>query len=150
MTDGKFQVTLALHQGYAFGVDFHQPGVPELITDEARPLGEGRGPNPARLLAASVGNCLASSALFCLHKARVEVSAFVVRVDGTMVRNERGRLRVGPLRVTLEPHVRAEDSSRIERCLELFEDFCVVTDSVRKGLDVTVLVQPAVTPAPVP
>jgi uncharacterized OsmC-like protein len=150
VTDGNFQVTLTLRERYAFGVNFNQPGVPELVTDEVPPLGEERGPNPARLLAASVGNCLASSALFCLHKARIDVSAFVVRVDGTMVRNERGRLRVGPLLVTLEPHVRAEDSGRIGRCLELFEDFCVVTESVRKGLAVEVDVTPVVGPAAVP
>jgi uncharacterized OsmC-like protein len=143
VADADFTVTLALRDGYRFAVDFGQPGVPELLTDEAPPLGGGSGPNPARLLATAVGNCLAASALFCLRKARIEVSGFAVRVDGTLTRNERGRLRVGPLRVTLEPRVRPEDRGRIGRCLELFEDFCIVTESVRKGLDVTVDVQPS-------
>lgn len=30
------------------------------------------------------------------------------------------------------------DEGRIERCLKLFEDYCVVTQSVRAGLDVSV------------
>lgn len=146
----QFSVTLALRDGYQFNVDFGQPGVPVLVTDEAAPLGRGRGPNPARLLATAVGNCLASSALFCLRKARIEVHGMTVRVDGAMVRNERSRLRVGPLKVTLEPRVRVEDRGRIGRCLEIFEDFCVVTDSVRKGLDVDVEVKPVSVAAATP
>lgn len=34
------------------------------------------------------------------------------------------------------------DSSRVGRCLELFEDYCVVTDSVRRGLSAVVEVEP--------
>jgi organic hydroperoxide reductase OsmC/OhrA len=145
--DDGFRVTLALRHGYQFDVDFQQPGVPLLAADEVPPLGEGRGPNPARLLAAAVGNCLASSALFCLRKARIDVLGFAVRVEGSLVRNERGRLRMGPLRVILEPQLRAVDHSRVGRCLELFEDFCVVTESVRRGLDVAVDVRPVAAPA---
>ncbi len=36
----------------------------------------------------------------------------------------------------------ALDKDRIGRCLELFEDFCVVTASVRKGVEVEVQVVP--------
>ena len=60
-----------------------------------------------------------------------------------MVRNERGRLRMGGLSVTLEPKVAPEDVSRMQRCLDIFEDFCVITQSVRQGLPVDVSVTPA-------
>jgi organic hydroperoxide reductase OsmC/OhrA len=59
-----------------------------------------------------------------------------------MVRNQRGRLRIGGLKVRLAPDVRAEDRERIGRCLDLFEDFCIVTQSVREGLKVEVEVVP--------
>ena len=139
---GVFELTLSFKDGYEFAVDFEQPGVPELVVDEAPPIGAGRGPSPARMLATAVGHCLASSFLFCVRKARVEVKAFAVRVEGTMVRNERGRLRIGGLRARLAPEVRAEDRERIGRCLELFEDFCIVTQSVRQGLKVEIEVVP--------
>lgn len=38
--------------------------------------------------------------------------------------------------------LRPEDGERIGRCLELFEDLCVVTQSVRTGIDVQVAVEP--------
>ena len=139
---GRFGLTLSLKDGYEFAVDFDQSGIPELVVDEHPPIGAGRGPSPARMLATAVGHCLASSFLFCVRKARVEVGAFTVRVEGTMVRNQRGRLRIGGLRVRLAPEVRAEDRERIGRCLELFEDFCIVTQSVREGLKVDVEVVP--------
>ena len=69
-------------------------------------------------------------------------------VVGTLVRNERGRLRVGEIRVRLTPAVAPEAQERIGRCLELFEDFCVGTESVRRGLPVAVEVVPEPAPGP--
>jgi len=56
----------------------------------------------------------------------------------SLVRHERGRLRVGAIRVHIHPDADPADSGRIARCRELFEDFRVVTQSVRSGLDVSV------------
>src|SRR5574341_731864 len=137
----RFDVALTLRDGYAFSADFDQDGVPALLLDEPPPLGAGRGPNAVRLLAAAVGNCLGASLVHCLRKARVDVRGMRVAVEGTLVRNERGRLRVGEIRVRLAPDVPAEQRERMGRCLELFEDFCLVTESVRQGITVDVAVE---------
>ena len=137
-----FAVTLTLERGYRFSVDAQLPGVAPFAIDEGPPLGEGSGPNPSRLLAAAMASCLGSSLLFCLGKSRVPVRGLRVEASGTMTRNERGRLRVGHLAVTLHPDVAPEDVPRMARCLELFEDFCVVTESVRHGIGVDVAVRP--------
>lgn len=142
----RFHLTLTREDGYRFRVDFDQEGMGVLLTDEPPPVGGGQGPNPVRLVAAAVGNCLAASLLFCLGKARVETGEVRARVEGTLVRNERGRLRIGELRVVLEPEIASEDRFRIGRCLEVFEDYCMVTESVRRGIDVRVEVEPAVRP----
>jgi organic hydroperoxide reductase OsmC/OhrA len=63
-------------------------------------------------------------------------------VSGTLVRDDRGRLRIGGVAVRLHPRVAAEDRERLGRCLELFEEFCVVTQSVRRDIDVQVTVEP--------
>ncbi len=141
MSEQPFTVTLDLKQGYVFHVDFGQPGAAHLLVDEPPPLGEGRGPNAARVLAAAVGNCLSASALYCLRRARIDVQGLRTVVTGHLVRNEQGRLRIGNLSVTLHLDLKEEDRSRVGRCLELFEDFCVVTASVRQGIDVTVRVE---------
>ncbi len=59
-----FSVQLRLLDGYKFEIDFGDAG--HLFSDEPPPLGEGEGPNPSRLLAAAVANCLAASLLFAV------------------------------------------------------------------------------------
>lgn len=135
-------ITMELRDGYEFAVAFGDEATTTLIADEPPPLGRGRGPNAARLLAAAVGNCLSASALLCLRKAHVDVHGMTTTVRTSMLRNEQGRLRIGGIRVVIEPQVAAEDVSRMHRCLDLFEDFCVVTQSVRAGIDVDVDVLP--------
>jgi organic hydroperoxide reductase OsmC/OhrA len=135
-------VSLRLESGYKFEADFGVPGVQPLTLDEPAPLGEGAGPNPARLLAVAVADCLASSLLFCLRKARIEVTGMTASAAATLSRNERGRLRVSAIDVTLRPGVLEADVARVGRCIEIFEDFCPVTAAVREGVDVRVTVEP--------
>jgi uncharacterized OsmC-like protein len=142
---GQVTVSMELQDGYRFGVDFQMDGVPGLVMDEPAPLGSGEGPSAARLLAAAIANCLSASALFCLRKARIDVNGMRTRATASMVRDERGRLRVGAVDVRIEPETTPADADRIGRCLELFEDYCVVTQSVRGGLPVTVDVKPVPT-----
>ena len=137
-----FAVTLSQLEKFRFLVDFNQDGVPDLVTDELIPLGDSTGPNPARLLAAAVGNCLSASFLFCLNKAHVDVQGIKCIVEGEMQRNEKGRLRISELRVRIEPGIDDTDLERIGRCVNLFEDFCIVTESVRSGIDVLVEIAP--------
>jgi len=143
----EISITLDWRQGYEFSIDFGQAGLAEPLTDEPPPLGQGNGPNPARLLAAAVGNCMSASLKFCLDRAHIEVQELRTRVEGTVVRNERGRLRIGSLRVYLEPTLEEEMLERIGRCLEVFEDFCIVGQSVREGIDLAVEVTPRSAPA---
>ena len=60
-----------------------------------------------------------------------------------MTRNERGRLRIRSLRVRLEPVVPAGQHDRLARCRELYEDFCLVSQSVRQGIAITAELEPA-------
>jgi organic hydroperoxide reductase OsmC/OhrA len=92
-----------------------------------------------------VANCLAASLTFCLQR---NGAPGAVSADATVeiVRNERNRLRVGRIAVKLRPSA-AIDRGVLAKCLTQFEDFCVVTESVRRGLDVVVEVE---TPSEVP
>jgi uncharacterized OsmC-like protein len=136
--------TLTREEGFRFRVRFDQDGMGELVTDEPSPLGAGRGPDPSRLLAAAIGNCLAASLLFCLGKARLEVRGLEAAVETTIGRSPEGRLRIENVEVRLVPTVSAEVRAQMGRCLGLFESFCTVTESVRRGIDVKVSVNPEI------
>lgn len=126
--------------GYRFRVRFDREGMPDLITDESPPLGEGKGPNPSRLLATAVGNCLAASLLFCLGKARLSVEGLEAEVVTEFTRNEAGRLRIGGMKVRLLPKWTEETAAKAQRSLQIYEDFCAVTQAVRNGVPVEVQV----------
>lgn len=133
------RVHLELDQGYRVLADFGDD-LPPLVMDEPPPLGRGTGPSASAVLGAAVADCLVASLLFCLKKAHVDAEGVTADVEVVMTRNERGRLRIGAIRAQLDPTLAPGGASRARRCLELFEDFCVVTESVREGINVEVAV----------
>ena len=136
--EGRFNLELEQLEGYEFDVKLDWPELAGLRMDEPPPLGQRRGPNASRLLAAAVGNCLSASLLYCMSKADPPPGSLRTLVTCRVHRNEKGRLRIAALdvRITLAETLAA--SARLPRCLDLFEDFCVVTASVRQGIPVTV------------
>jgi uncharacterized OsmC-like protein len=138
--DSGFSLTMKQVENFEFEVIFDWQQMPGLTVDEPEPIGRGKGPNASRLLGAAVGNCLSASLLFCLQKSRVEVAGIETRVQGALRRNDAGRLRIGGLEVEITLDTAAADARKVERCLSLFEDFCIVTASVRQGIDVAVTV----------
>jgi len=137
-----FSVDLHRTEHFQFDVTFDDPSWGGLRLDEPEPLGEGRGPNASRLLGAAIGNCLGASLLFCLQKAHVEVTGLAAHVEGVLERNEKGRMRIGSVNVVLRPNVDGVPPERLSRCIDIFEDFCLVTQSVREGIEVAVTVEP--------
>lgn len=140
----SFTLHLEQGEGFEFRVKFDWPGVPELLADEPEPLGKRHGPNAARLLAAAVANCLSASLVFCLRtKFKQNPGPLRAQVTGTLERNARGRYRIAGLDVQITLSDAAEALQHLERCGEQFEDFCVVTESVRGGIPVSVSVKDA-------
>lgn len=139
MSEDQLTVSLELVDDYAFRVTFDEK-MAELLMDEPEPLGGGRGPGASKVLSAAVGNCLSASLLFCLRKVEIEVAELHTDVTTILTRSERGRLRVASVQVAIQTGLEPEDRDRLDRCLEIFEDYCVVTQSVREGLDVEVAV----------
>lgn len=135
----QFSFTLEQQEDYAFLVRFDND-LPPLQTDEPAPLGKGTGPNPSRLLAASIANCLSASLLFALRKFKNLPGLIVTTVTAQMERNPQGRLRVGSVSVSIRIDSPAHTLNHLERALEQFEDFCVVTQSVREGIPIEVRV----------
>jgi organic hydroperoxide reductase OsmC/OhrA len=136
---GRLQVELELVEGFEFRVRFGDEWK-ELVMDEPSPVGDDRGPGASRVLSAAIGNCLSASLLFCLQKSKIRPSGLKATVHTTLERNERGRLRIGSTSVEIHVALPEEDRERAARCMAIFEDYCIVTQSVRQGLDVEVTV----------
>jgi organic hydroperoxide reductase OsmC/OhrA len=136
--EGRFTIQLEHLQDYEFKVRFDWDQVGDVLMDEPPPLGRRAGPNASRMLAAAAANCLSASLLFCLHKEAPPPGGLRTRATCRIVRNEQKRLRIGGLEVQLQVGPELEQAVRLRRCLDLFEDFCVVTASIRQGIPVRV------------
>jgi uncharacterized OsmC-like protein len=134
-------LTITQESDYAFRVVFDDTSLSPLLVDETPPLGGGRGPDPARLLAAAIGNCLCASLLFALRKFKNPPGTIVARVRAEHARNESRRLRIAKVMVEIGLPEAAAEYTQIERILAQFENFCTVTESVRAGVPVEVTVK---------
>lgn len=137
------ELTLEQTGDYEFRVRFDGTAIPDIITDETAPLGGEAGPNPGRMLVAAVANCLSASLLFALRKFKNAPDKLVTKARATLERNEHGRLRVTRIQVALQLAEPTAALEHIERALAQFEDFCIVTESVRQGVTVDVSVRDA-------
>lgn len=139
----EFTLTVTQESDYVFRIEFDDTAIPALHTDESAPLGNDTGPNPSRMLVAAVANCLSASLLFALRKYKNNPGSMVTRARAQLERNDQKRLRVVRIEVAIELPGSAADYAQIERLLQQFEDFCVVTESVRHGVAVGVSVRDA-------
>lgn len=88
-----------------------------------------------------MANCLSASLLFCLRKSKVEVDDVQTEAEPTVERNEEGYWRVKKIAVSIRVTLRERaDRSKVSRCLDIFENYCVVTEAIRKGIEVGVSV----------
>jgi organic hydroperoxide reductase OsmC/OhrA len=138
MDEKEFTVTLTLGEGYQFDAAFDGEKMANLLFDEPPPLGEDEGPNAARVLGSAIGNCLSASLLHCLRRARVEVEGMRTEIRGRVARNERGRFRIAGIEARLMATIPPEDQARVDRCIQAFEDYCIVSGSVRQGIHIDV------------
>ena len=139
--EGRFTIHLEQQEGFQINVAFDWKRVPDLLMDEPPPLGEQKGPNASRMLAAAAANCLSASLLDRVFKEEPPDNCLRAEATCIMVRNEKKRQRVGALEIKLIVSDVVKESVRFARCKDLFEDFCVVSASIRQGIPMRVTVQ---------
>lgn len=138
---GKQQVKVKRLSGYKFQVSFPGTSAKGFIMDEPEPLGGLEGPNASKVLAAAVANCLSASLLFCLQKSKIEVEDVEADAEPTSQRNEEGYWRLKKVDISITAKLKQPaDKNRVDRCLGLFEKYCVVSGAVREGIAVNVAV----------
>lgn len=134
MEEETFKVGMELVEGYRFRINMNS--AQEIFMDEPKPLGSGDYPNAGKFLAAAVGNCLCESLSFCVRRTHTEMLSLRAEVFSKMERNERGRLRITHMKVSLHPEL--SDPTKLKLCRDIFEDFCIVSQSVQAGIPIEV------------
>lgn len=142
MAEKTITVELRQRSNYQFDIEFSE-GMPQLMSDEPAPLGEGKGPSPVQLLAASVGNCLSDSLLFALAKFKQKPEPIHTTVNALVGRNAEGRMRVLHIEAKIHLGVEASKLEHLDRALEQFQEFCTVTQSVGQGIPIHIRVMDA-------
>ena len=92
------------------------------------------------MLTTAVANCLSASLLFAMRKFKNQPEPLRAVATTTMGRNEDNRMRIQHIAVDLHLGVAASQITMLERILAQFEDFCVVTQSVRAAIPVDIRV----------
>ncbi|MFW9878431.1 MAG: OsmC family protein [Candidatus Thorarchaeota archaeon] len=130
-----------------FKCDLGNMKIKDCYIDEEHPEeADMVGPNPSRLLALGVLGCLSASFIFCLKKRNFKVDDFTAEAEITIARNEKDFLRIKKIDVNILPIITDPDAlKRAKQCLKsakdgvsFFEQFCIVTQSVRSGIEVNV------------
>lgn len=139
-SSAPIRIELVQQADYRFAAHFAPDTIAVLITDEGAPVGAGAGPSPVQLLGTAVGNCLAASLVFAMRKYKNEPGPLRVEIAVHEGRNAQRRLRVTHIAVDLHLGIGAGQVQMLDRILAQFEDFCVVTQSVRAAIPVNVRV----------
>lgn len=138
--ENQIQITLVQQENFRFAAHYDNPAIPVLITDEPSPLGSDQGPSPEQMLGTAVANCLAASLLFAMKKFKNDPSPLRAVATVSNTRNAQNRVRIGGIAVDLHLGIASGTLVSVERILAQFEEFCVVTQSVRAAIPVTVRV----------
>lgn len=144
----RFKVTLAHQHNYQFlsqaSEDGRLHGKPYL-SDEPEPVGDNAGPSTPALLATALGHCLSAALIEALRHAHLNVLGCETEATAVVRPNSEGLPRIDHVDVTIRPRLN-EEHPRMNRCAEVFEKYCTVTSSVKKGIEVRVRVEWVIEP----
>lgn len=138
--DSKPKVGISLVEDMIFKCNLGEMNVKDCYIDDThQEEAEMLGPNPSRLLGLALLGCLSASFIFCLKKKELTVDDLKAEAELTIARNEKGFWRVKKVDVNLNITINdTETRKRADRCKKMFEQYCIVTQAVREGIDVKV------------
>jgi uncharacterized OsmC-like protein len=136
----KTKVGISLEEGMLFKCDLGEIKVKDCYIDEEHQEEvDMLGPNPSRMLGTAILGCLSASFIFCLKKRNFKIDDLEAEAEVTVARNEKGFWRVRNIDVNIKPKIDDPDTrKRADQCKKMFEQYCVVTQAVREGINVEV------------
>ncbi len=136
----KTKVGLSLEEKMIFKCELGEMKVKDCYIDDThKEEVDMLGPNPSRMLAMAVLGCLSASFIFCLKKREFNLEDLKAEAEVTIARNEKGFWRVKKIDVDInakidDPNVK----KRADQCKKMFEQYCIVTQAVRDGINIEV------------
>ena len=136
----KTKVGLSLDKEMIFKCDLGNMKVKDCYIDEQnKDEVDMLGPNPSRMLGLAVLGCLSASFIFCLKKRELSLDDLKAEAEVKIRRNEKGFWRVKKIDVNIDAKLNDEETrKRADQCKKMFEQYCIVTQAVREGIDVEV------------
>ena len=136
----KTKVGLSLDKEMIFKCDLGNMKVKDCYIDEQnKDEVDMLGPNPSRMLGLAVLGCLSASFIFCLKKREFSLDDLIAEAEVIIRRNEKGFWRVKKINVNIDAKLDDEETrKRADQCKKMFEQYCIVTQAVREGIDVEV------------
>ena len=136
----KTKVGLKLEREMIFKCEMGDIKVEDCYVDEEhRVEAEMWGPNPSRMLGMAVLGCLSASFIFCLKKREFTIDDLDGQAEVVIAKNEKGFWRVRHIDVNIKPKIDSpEMRKRADQCRKMFEQYCIVTQAVREGIEVNV------------
>jgi len=102
--------------------------------------GTDLGPSAVEYLLIGIGGCLGTTFIYCLQKNNVDLEALEVVVDGKLSHaGPKMLLRLVDVEVDLKFMPKGTSSEvEINKCMKEFTEYCIVTNSIREGVNVNV------------
>jgi uncharacterized OsmC-like protein len=141
----EFRITMKKTGPMKFEALLDKDNYPNLLFDEPPHAGgNDEAPSATRYLTSAILNCLSASLTFCLQKSRIPLDALDSEAVCTTARNEEGYLRITRIDVKLRPHWNDwsdQMKKTLERCRKIFVNYCIVSASVKEGIEINVEVE---------
>ena len=112
----------------------------DLLLPTPFPVGVGYGPEAVTMLNMSTTYCMTASLNYYLAKARVEPTTLRARGHVDMRLTDEKFRRIKALEIDIRIEVTEKERKRLERALERFTDFCIISESIRGSFPINVRV----------
>ena len=133
----KTHLKLNWEKDLIFKLDMGKVKTGNFLIDDTNKGADKIGPNPSRLLASAVMGCMCASLLFCIGKKNLSFDDFEAEAEITTFKNEKNFWRVKEINIKMIPKTNDEAViKRLKQCEKMFEEYCVITQSVREGITI--------------
>lgn len=133
----KTHLKLKWESDLIFKMDMGKVKTGNFLIDDTNLGADKVGPNPSRLLASAVMGCMSASLLYCMGKRDQSFEGFEAEGEIITFKNEKNLWRVKEINIKMTPKTNDEAViKRLKQCEKMFEEYCVITQSVREGITV--------------